>query len=116
MSKLPSVVCPSSDGSRCNSGTDWSSGWIVFVDRDGDDQRSAAEPLLSTVAGSELGGLRVATSVGRSKARFLPDGRSGGTNLSMRICDGPMLARSVIINVSGRGRVVKPAIADTACE
>lgn len=116
MSRMPSVVCPSSDSSTCNNGTDWSSGWIVFVDRDGDDQRSAAEPMLSAVSGSDVGGLRVLTTVGRTKARFLPDGRSGGTNLSMRVCDGPKLARSVIVNVSGRGRIMKPDATDTACE
>ncbi len=116
MSRMPSVVCPSVDGSTCTKGTDWSNGWIVFVDRDGDDQRSAIEPVLSVVTANDLGGLQVTTSVGRTKARFLPDGRSGGTNLSMHVCDGQKLARSVIINVVGRSRIEKPDSADSACD
>ncbi len=116
MSGVRSEVCPSNDGIQCSDSTDWSSGWIVFVDRNDDDKRSDSEPLLATVSGSELGGLHVLTSVGRTKARFLPDGRSGGTNLSMRVCDGPKLTRSVIVNITGRARVEKLDTESSLCE
>ncbi len=109
-------VCPSSDGSTCNGGIDWSDGWIVFLDRDQDKQRSPSETVLSAVSSSDLGGFRVATSVGRTKARFRPDGRNGGTNLSLRLCDGAILKRRVVINISGRSRIDKPGPAETACE
>ena len=52
MSRYPSVVCPSTDGSTCSGASDWSNGWIVFTDRDGDDRRSAPEPLLSFPSGA----------------------------------------------------------------
>ena len=29
---LPVAMCPSSDGRNCTGGTDWSVGWVVFVD------------------------------------------------------------------------------------
>ena len=115
MSGLPSVICPSSDGSTCSGTANWSNGWIVFVDRDGSDQRLADEPILSVVGSSDLGGLLVVTSVDRTKMRFLPDGKSGGTNLTMRVCDGAKLTRSVVINISGRSRLEIPANPNTPC-
>jgi len=116
MSRMPAVVCPSSDRSTCSDSDDWSSGWIVFIDSDGNDQRSASEPVLSAASGSDLGGLQVKSTVDRTKARFLPDGRSGGTNLSVRVCDGAKLTRSVVVNISGRSRLEMPATAQTACD
>ena len=29
------VLCPTSDGNSCAAGTDWSTGWMLFVDDDG---------------------------------------------------------------------------------
>ena len=29
------VLCPSADGSQCLYGSDWSGGWMLFVDDDG---------------------------------------------------------------------------------
>ncbi len=37
------VACPSSDGSRCNDSTGWSTGGIVFVDRNGNGARDGAD-------------------------------------------------------------------------
>jgi len=111
----PGVVCPSVDGRTCSGGTDWSSGWIVFVDTDGDNQRSDREPVLSTASSSDTGGLRVDTSVGRTKIRYLPDGRNGGTNLSVRVCEGPRLMRQVIVNISGRPRIERDDAPNAAC-
>ena len=116
MNRIPSVVCPSNDGSTCSQSSDWSHGWIVFVDRNGDDQRAASEQLLSVTSGSDLGGLKVTTSAGRDKARFLPDGKSGGTNQSMHVCDGPTLTRSVVINISGRTRIEQPTGTNAGCD
>jgi type IV fimbrial biogenesis protein FimT len=109
------VVCPSTDGSTCSGNDDWSIGWIVFVDGDHDNQRSESEPLLSAVSTSDIGDLRVVSSVDRTKVRFLPDGRNGGTNLSIRVCDGPKVARQVIINVSGRARIERDDTGKATC-
>ena len=115
MSRYPTVICPSRNNSTCSGASDWSNGWIVFVDRDGDDQRSDSEQLLSVVSESDLVGLHVATTAGRTRMRYLPDGGSGGTNLSLSVCDGSRLARKVVINVSGRARIENPGTADIAC-
>jgi type IV fimbrial biogenesis protein FimT len=116
MSRYPTVICPSRDNSTCSGASDWSNGWIVFVDRDGNDQRSSSEQLLSVVSASDLGGLHVATTAGRTRMRYLPDGGSGGTNLSLSVCDGSRLARKVVVNVSGRVRIENPGTANIACK
>src|SRR5690606_14789533 len=28
------VFCPSNNGTNCDTGTDWSGGWMLFLDRD----------------------------------------------------------------------------------
>lgn len=99
------VVCPSADGSSCASGANWSDGWIVFADANADNQRNAAEAVLSAMGAGDLNGLRVATTSGRSLVRFRSDGRNGGSNLTINLCDGEVLSRQVIVNVGGRGRV-----------
>jgi type IV fimbrial biogenesis protein FimT len=117
MTRFPSVVCPSSDGSTCSGKMDWSSGWIVFVEcNSNNDQRSAAEPVLSVASASDLGGLRVISSKDRTKARFLPDGGSGGTNISLHVCDGSKLVRDVVINMGGRARIESPGTSNAVCE
>lgn len=112
-----SVVCPSLGGLACSTGSDWSGGWIVFDDTDNDNRRSGAEPVLSVVASSDLGGMHVATTTGRSLVRFRSDGRNGGSNLTLNLCDGDILARQVIVNVGGRGRIVRPnaTVPSAAC-
>jgi len=46
---LPVTVCASSDGATCNGGIDWESGWIVFLDSNGDQiVQSATEAVVRT--------------------------------------------------------------------
>jgi len=116
MSTFPSVMCPSTDRSTCTGHDDWSSGWIVFTELNHSDQRSASEPVISTVTSSDLGGLRVISSSGRTHVRFLPDGIGGGTNLTMHVCDGSKLTSRVVVNISGRARIESPDTGDTACD
>ncbi|MBX3704489.1 MAG: GspH/FimT family pseudopilin [Steroidobacteraceae bacterium] len=40
------TVCASDDSALCAGSEDWSTGWIVFVDTDGNGSRGAGEPLL----------------------------------------------------------------------
>jgi type IV fimbrial biogenesis protein FimT len=117
MTRLPGVVCPSSDGATCSDNMDWSHGWIVYVERNqNNNQRSGSEPVLSMVSAADLGGLRVISSKDRTKARFLPNGGSGGTNLSLHVCDGSKLVREVVINMGGRARVENPGTSSAVCE
>ena len=53
--------------------------------------------------------LRVVSTVGRQQLRYLPDGRSAGTNLTISICNkGGELLGKVIVNNMGRPRSERP--------
>lgn len=104
------VLCPSSDGTTCASGTDWSQGWLLFVDEDCNRRPDAADEILRVEQAPTSGHLRIASSAGRQQLRYLPDGTSAGTNLTLSICsqDGALLAK-VIVNNAGRPRSERPA-------
>ncbi len=104
------VLCPSSDGAHCDGGTDWSPGWLLFVDDDGNRQPDAADEILRVDREPTSRHLRIVSSAGRQQLRYLPDGTSGGSNLTLSICNpkGDLLAR-VIVNNVGRPRSERPS-------
>ncbi|WP_330946451.1 GspH/FimT family pseudopilin [Thermomonas sp. LB-4] len=106
------VLCPSSDGAHCDGGTDWSPGWLLFVDDDGNRQPDAADEILRGDREPTSRHLRIVSSAGRQQLRYLPDGTSGGSNLTLSICSpkGDLLAR-VIVNNVGRPRSERPSAA-----
>src|SRR5688500_7007914 len=44
------VLCPSLDGHHCRRSPDWSSGWIAFLDDDGNREHAPAETLILSQA------------------------------------------------------------------
>ncbi|AXK71490.1 prepilin-type N-terminal cleavage/methylation domain-containing protein [Lysobacter sp. TY2-98] len=109
MSRRDAVLCPSVDGSTCTGGTDWSRGWILFQDDNGDRAPSAVDRLVRVEARSSPGVLTIRSTTGRRSLRYLPDGRSAGANLTLSVCDraGNLLG-SVIVNNTGRARSERP--------
>lgn len=99
------VLCPSGDGRICAIGTDWSSGWILFIDEDGNRRPDQADDILRTDLQPVSAHLRVVSSRGRQQLRYLPDGSSAGSNLTLSICNpaGRLLGQ-VIVNNAGRPR------------
>lgn len=104
------VLCPSSDGADCDAGTDWSPGWLLFVDHDGNRQVDANDDILRVDREPTSRHLRIVSNAGRQQLRYLPDGTSGGSNLTLSICSqrGEVLAR-VIVNNVGRPRSERPS-------
>lgn len=100
-----SVLCPSADGANCEVGTDWSRGWMLFVDDDGNGRPDSGDDILRVDLEPTSRHLRVISTRGRQQLRYLPDGRSAGANLTISICsqDGAVLAR-VVVNNMGRPR------------
>jgi type IV fimbrial biogenesis protein FimT len=98
------LMCPSSDGIRCNDRNRWEDGWIVFRDPDRNRRIDAEADLLRV--GSPSKGILV-DSAGRFRVRYQPDGTAGGSNLTLKICDRvrPERARAVIVSNPGRPRV-----------
>ena len=109
------VLCPSSDGANCAAGTDWSQGWMLFVDEDGNRRPDGSDDILRVDLEPTSRHLRVVSTSGRQQLRYLPDGRSAGTNLTVSICNksGELLGQ-VIVNNIGRPRSERPKV-PTAC-
>lgn len=103
------VLCPSTDGASCDPGTDWSPGWLLFVDEDGNRRPDAADDIVRVDQAPTSRHLRIVSSAGRQQLRYLPDGTSGGSNLTLSICNprGELLGR-VIVNNVGRPRSERP--------
>lgn len=98
------VVCAGND-SGCSGGTDWSEGWIVFIDDDYDRQRGPVERVVRRESRLPRGvGLR--GTVGRSRVVYLPNGSNAGSNATFTLCDrrGPQDAERLILANGGRLR------------
>lgn len=97
------ALCPSSDGQSCSGGSDWTAGWITFVDADGNRSREPAERIIAV--GRLPADVRLQTSRARRAIRFLPSGASPGSNLTFRLCHRRALpGRAIILSNQGRAR------------
>ncbi len=97
-------LCPSADGLNCSESRHWHQGWILFEDRDGNDQPDEASHIVAT--GAPLAGVAVTSTQGRMRLRYQPDGTSPGSNVSFTLCDarGPAKASSIVVSNAGRPR------------
>ncbi|NYZ62725.1 GspH/FimT family pseudopilin [Luteimonas deserti] len=103
------VVCPGTGANGCHGDADWGQGWIVFADPDGNRRPDTLDQLLrvSSAPGTGSGAMRIGAT--RNFVRYQRDGRSAGTNLTIRVCSGDTLAGQVIVNNLGRVRTARPA-------
>ena len=102
------VACPGEALLGCRSDADWSQGWIVFTDLDGNRQPDTDADLIR-IANAPSGApasIRLAST--RNFVRYQRDGRSAGTNLTINICHKEMLAGQVVVNNLGRVRSARP--------
>lgn len=100
------VVCRSMNGRQCAAPGDWSAGWIVYVNRDGDDP-PAVDPGEPVVAAHE-GPLPLAVTSNR-RAFVVRPFQLRATNGTVVFCDarGPAGARAVVVSYTGRPRVTR---------
>lgn len=102
----PATLCPSAGGGACSGGTDWSSGWILYRDRNRKDQPESAADVIE-ISPPIHGALGMYTSPGRQRIRFHPNGWAPGSNLRLSVCSrasGKLLG-SIIVSNAGRPRV-----------
>lgn len=84
----------------------WSVGAMTFEDRNRDGERNALEPVLRVIAAADYGDLRLLGSNHRRIIGFRSDGRSAGTNMTLRLCDRDLNPkRLLVINTGGRVRI-----------
>lgn len=102
------VACPGNALTGCRTDADWSHGWIVFTDPDGNRQPNTEQDLLrvSDPPSGAPGTIRLIST--RAFVRYQRDGRSAGTNLTINVCNKQTLAGQVIVNNLGRVRSVRP--------
>lgn len=111
----PAILCPSRDGATCNANTDWGDGWLLFLDRDGNRQPDHPGDIVSADNTPTSRHLRLTSTAGRKQVRYLPDGRSAGSNLTISICNmKDELLTAVVVNNTGRARSAHPRT-PTAC-
>ncbi|HBK46827.1 MAG TPA: pilus assembly protein [Xanthomonadaceae bacterium] len=106
--RVPVSVCPSIDGARCRSDSDWSAGWIMYRDPVKAGQPAGAGAVMRYENAPVAGSLRLLSSSGRKAIRFLSDGRSAGSNLRLRLCNDRQLLGEVVVNNLGRVRSSRP--------
>jgi type IV fimbrial biogenesis protein FimT len=102
----PVAVCAATAAGTCRSDGIWDEGWLVY--RDARRLGRPADPgaIIQQVGPGDVApGLRVRSSRHRSQARFLPDGRSSGSNLSILICHPDARIQTVRVIVNNAGRV-----------
>jgi len=97
-------LCPSQDSATCSPGTDWSSGWILFVnaDRDSPPQVDPGETVLRSHQVTENIRIQANRRGFTLRATFLR-----ATNGTFVICDAHnnIRPKGLIVSYTGRPRV-----------
>ncbi len=102
------VLCPSIDQVTCLNSSAWQTGWIMFADRNNNQQFDRMDRPLR-VHNTTNKGLSISGSNGRQRIVLRPDGTAGGSNASFTFCDarGPGQARAVMLALNGRPRIAR---------
>lgn len=104
MRKKVVSICPSEDGSRCGPPSRWSSGWLMFANRDADHppQVDAGEPVLWRHV------VDPAVRITANRAAFtLRSTVKRATNGTIVVCDhaGRIAPKALVVSYTGRPRV-----------
>lgn len=99
-----SVLCPTGRGApNCAEGSDWSDGWLAFVDRDGNRAFDPGDTLLNHYPGLP-GHLRLRSNSGRPRIVFQPEGDNAGSNLTFTLCGRHSQPLSIVLSNFSRVR------------
>lgn len=105
--RVPMSMCPSADGATCRPDQVWSQGWILFKDPDRRGQPAQSADILRVTQYPPTSDIDVTSSLGRPVVRFLPSGRSSGTNITISLCSNAKRLADVVVNNAGRARAVR---------
>lgn len=114
---MPVGVCPTDASGGCRRDGVWDEGWQLFEDAGRLRRPRIDDDVIRVHAPEGIGRVRIRTPPGRSQARFLPDGRASGSNLSVRICSdrAGTPGISLVVNNAGRIRSETLPADDPAC-
>lgn len=108
------VVCPGGAATGCRGDRDWSHGWLVFRDPDGNRQPDAAADILRATDAPAGGADRLRLTSTRPWLRYQANGTAGHSNLSVNACSQGRLRGKVVVNRLGRARSERPS-RETSC-
>ena len=77
LSDARAVLCPSEDGATCSDGSDWSAGWLVFLDRNANREVEGGERIV-VHQGRLPGRVRLRSTKGRTRIVFQATGGNAG--------------------------------------
>ena len=100
---LRATLCPSRDGIRCNTGFDWSNGWIAFLDTNANREREPDEHLI--LRQGELENARLISSSARTRIVFQGNGGNAGSNVTFTLCDRRGADKALALVVSNTGNL-----------
>jgi type IV fimbrial biogenesis protein FimT len=98
------VLCPSRDAESCSDDTDWSGGWLVFMDPNANRELDPGERVVRLQAALP-GRVHLRSTEGRTRIVFQGTGSSAGSNATFTLCDGRGPARAVSLVMANNGRL-----------
>ena len=107
------IVCPRTTAGSCASGQDWSRGWMVFNDPDGNRQPDAETDILRVTEAP--GGALLFLPASRPLLRYQSDGRAANSNLTVYVCKNKQYVGKVVVNNLGRVRSERAGSIESAC-
>lgn len=108
------TICKSNTGTSCAG--NWTDGWIVFEDQDGDGVVDGADTILRVHAA--LQGGNTLTFGARNRITYSSQGIAIGFNGTFKLCDsrGATEAKAVVTSNTGRARQAIDSNADGTVE
>lgn len=108
------TVCSRSTDTACAGANDWSTGWLVFVDADGDGTVGGAQVL--QVRQPIESGNTLTSAAAFQRVTYQNTGFSGFAG-TLRLCDarGTASARAIVVSPQGRVRIGPLATEGLAC-
>jgi type IV fimbrial biogenesis protein FimT len=102
------IICPAPQGAGCDDSVEWSRGWMVYADVDGNRRYDPHDPVIQR-AEALAGGLRMYSTQGRRRVVFQSDGGNEGSNVSFTLCaDSGEQVGSLVLSNAGRFRLAEP--------
>lgn len=107
------VICPSLDSIQCSNSPDWSQGWIVFLDKDG-NREIGADDTIQRIQPALSEHVHLHSTVGRTRIVFQGSGGNTGSNVTFTLCDGRGPAKAVALILNNQGGLRQSAANATA--
>lgn len=100
------VMCSSEDGIQCapSSHKEWTAGWLVFQDLDGNNLFSSSDKLIA-VSQSVSGIQRITGNASAQRFVFLPTGMMSSTMATLEVVPRTGKTQKITVNRVGRVRL-----------